>query len=98
MCPIVFSLFNLKWVPNLKKEKWKTTKNDFVCVREALRCNEYEDVLGYKVFVIIALACLEAENYYECSRAFTKLETHPDISLEKQKRYKKLAAKIFISK
>jgi len=62
----------------------------------ALRCCEYEDILGYKCHVVAALTSLEAQNYYHCSRAFTRLETHPDLNENEKKKYSELATKIFI--
>jgi WD repeat-containing protein 35 len=66
-------------------------------MKTALRLQEYEDVLNpVDVSSLIALTAFYNRHYQQCSQAFIRLESHPELSTSKQEAYADLALSIFV--
>jgi WD repeat-containing protein 35 len=64
--------------------------------RTALRLADYEDILDTQtIYSIIALTSYYNKFFNQCSKAFIKLESSPDINPEMQTKFGNLALRIF---
>lgn len=62
----------------------------------ALRLAEYEDILDtVTIYSLIALTTFYNKHFFECSKAFTKLETQKGITQKERDRYSDMALSIF---
>lgn len=66
-------------------------------MRTALRLRSYEDILPAKdIYSLIALTAYYNKSYAQCSKAFIKLESLPDLDATTKERYETLAMAIFV--
>ena len=62
----------------------------------ALRLAEYEDILDtVTIYSLIALTTFYNKHFFECSKAFTELETQKGITQKERDRYSDMALSIF---
>jgi len=65
-------------------------------LKTALRLQEYELELDAKrVYSVIALAAYYAKHFKECSRAFMKLESMPNLTDDEKNKYEEVALNVF---
>jgi WD repeat-containing protein 35 len=65
--------------------------------KAALRLTEFQlEMDPKKIYSLVALAAYYNQCYKECSRAFVKLESLPNITDEERERYQNVAVSIFI--
>lgn len=68
-------------------------------MKTALRLHDYEDVLSsVDVASLVALTAFYSRHYQQCSQAFIRLESHPDLPAAKQEAFADLALAIFANR
>eukprot|EP00002_Diphylleia_rotans_P007180 TRINITY_DN1668_c0_g2_i6.p1 TRINITY_DN1668_c0_g2~~TRINITY_DN1668_c0_g2_i6.p1 ORF type:complete len:146 (-),score=25.68 TRINITY_DN1668_c0_g2_i6:63-500(-) len=66
-------------------------------MKTAIRLREYEDILSAReIYSLIAVTTFYNKFYAQCSKAFIKLESLPDITEQEREAYQELALSIFI--
>ncbi|GMH42155.1 hypothetical protein BSKO_10074 [Bryopsis sp. KO-2023] len=67
-------------------------------MRTALHLRQYEDVISpEKIYALLAIAAHSCKFYGQCSKAFVKLESLPEIPEEKRQQYSDIAMPIFLN-